>query len=140
VNKNRWKLIIYGMFGIFTTASNYGIYLLCTRLLGATPMAANVVALITSKLVAFVTNKIWVFRSKSWKIGLLLHEFISFVLARLFTTAIDLAGFWILLNITSINDLIAKIIMNIVVIILNYFLSTMLVFRDQQNQKSDCIE
>lgn len=91
---------------------------------------SNSVAFILSIIFAFITNKIYVFNSKTLEIRNLIREGITFLCSRLATFVIDTALMILLIGILSINDFIAKCMVNIVVIIVNYILSKFIVFKD----------
>ena len=81
---------------------------------------------------AFLTNKVFVFRSKSFAAKQVLRELTSFVGARLFSLAVDTAGMWLLVDVLSWNDWLAKILMNVIVVVINYVFSKLFIFRRPQ--------
>jgi putative flippase GtrA len=123
------ELVSYGIFGVLSTLLNYGSYFFLTRGCHLAYFWANIIALILAKSFAFVANKQWVFKSKDWSINTLRKELIPFFAARLFSALIDILGLWFLVSIAAMNDLIAKIIVNIVVIAINYVISKFIIFR-----------
>ena len=60
-----------------------------------------------------------------------MRELLSFFAARLFSLAVEYAGLWLLIDVLGWKEMLAKILMNIVVIILNYLLSKLLIFKKQ---------
>ena len=76
-------------------------------------------------LFAYYTNKIFVFRSK----GKSFKEFVSFVGSRVITLLLDTALMLLFVKVINMNDLIAKVIVQIVVIVGNYIISKMIVFK-----------
>ncbi len=87
---------------------------------------------ICSVTFAFITNRIFVFQSGAKKAGIL-RECVMFYLSRLFTLLVDLVIMFLLVDLTGIQNGIfefaAKVISNIVVLVLNYVLSKVFVFR-----------
>ncbi len=128
---------MYVFFGGCTTLVNYASYYVFTRFLGWDVMLSNAAAWILSVLFAYVTNKIWVFESRSFKAGVLARELASFVGCRLFSGAVDMGVVWLGVTVLSINDMIVKIISNIIVIILNYFASKLWIFRKKEGVKNE---
>lgn len=122
-------LILYGVFGALTTAINIGAYALCYRVLGVPNVPSNIVAWIVAVLFAFITNKLYVFESKSLERGTVLRELVAFVAARLATGLMDLAIMFVGVDVLHGPDLLIKIGSNVLVIILNYVLSKLVVFR-----------
>lgn len=96
---------------------------------GSEYLDANCIAWIVAVIFAFVTNKLWVFDSKSWAPSVAGREFASFIGARLFSFAIETAMMFVFVSLLSMNDLIAKIIVGIVVIIINYVFSKLIIFK-----------
>lgn len=122
-------LILYAVFGALTTAINIAAYALCYRVLHIPNVPSNVIAWILAVLFAFVTNKLYVFESKSLERGTVLRELVSFVSARLATGLLDLAVMFVGVDLLHGPDLVFKVGSNVIVIILNYVLSKLIVFR-----------
>lgn len=95
---------------------------------------ANVISFICAVAFAFVTNKLFVFESKSFDKKTLAKELISFVSARIATFFIDSALMFLLVTVMSVNEMISKILVQIIVVILNYVFSKLFVFK---NSKGD---
>ncbi len=122
-------LILYAVFGALTTVINIAVYALCYRALRLPNVPSNVIAWILAVLFAFVTNKLYVFESKSLDRGTVLRELVSFVSARLATGLLDLAVMFVGVDLLHGPDLVFKVGSNVIVIILNYVLSKLVVFR-----------
>ena len=150
------EIIMYIIFGVLTTLVNWVVYALTEPLFKAmfhgddvmfnlfgmaityTTFAiflANFLAWVAGVVFAFVTNKIWVFESKSWKPSVALKEFWLFVTARLITGVLEWFGVPLLvaagLNqpLFGIEGFVAKIIVSVIVIILNYVFSKLIIFK-----------
>jgi len=133
------ELFVYGVVGVLTTVVNYVVYFGVTRLAalvaGVTPehaaliAAGNVLSWIASVAFAFWANKKYVFRSPDWGKATLKKEVPGFVAARLFSLVLDIALMELMVHAIGIGDLIAKLVSNVVVIIVNYFLSKFWIFR-----------
>ena len=122
-------LILYAVFGVLTTAINIAVYALCYRVLHLPNVPSNVIAWILAVLFAFVTNKLYVFESKSLARGTVARELASFVGARLATGLLDLAVMFVGVDLLHGPDLVIKVGSNVIVIILNYVFSKLIVFR-----------
>ena len=92
-------------------------------------MISNVLSFILSVLFAFITNKLFVFKSN--KKDKIIKELISFFSSRVFTFLIDMFMMYMFVSVLKLNDMISKIVVQIVVIILNYLLSKMVVFNNK---------
>ena len=66
---NKYKEIIsYLFFGVMTTLVNFVSFWAFNKILGESLyLISNVIAWVISVVFAYVTNKLWVFESKSWK-------------------------------------------------------------------------
>ena len=118
-------------FGLFNTALGEKLYLI-----------NNIFSWVMSIAFAFVTNKIYVFRSLEWNVKILRTELFGFVGARIFSLVLEEAGLFLLIDIMKFNSFettvlsfsitggfISKIIMQIVVVITNYFFSKFIIFK-----------
>ena len=116
------EMLSYIFFGICTTVVNIVVFQACTALLHWNWAVSNVLAWILSVLFAFVTNKLFVFQSKKSGSKRFIWEAVTFFAA-------PMAGMWLLLDCLNVNSLLSKILMNVVVIIVNYILSKFIIFR-----------
>lgn len=129
------EIVVYIIFGGLTTLVNFVGYIVLTRIMGMEAGIANVVAIIISILFAYVTNKIWVFESKTTKIKEVLKEMFSFFGCRAFTSLLDIGLFDLLVYVFHISDIWVKIFNQIIVIVLNYVLSKVIVFRKEKKSR-----
>lgn len=138
--------MLYLFYGILTTLVNYGafafFYYPIFHQNGA--MLSNAIAFIFAVAFAYVTNKLFVFQSKSWAAGVVKKELAQFVGARLASFLLEEAGIFIsevplqLGKITvckiggTVIDgiVVAKIILSIIVVIINYIFCKFLIFRN----------
>ena len=89
----------YLFFGVLTTLINYVVFGVLHVFWGDEgALAANLIAFVVAVAFAYLTNKIFVFESRSWRPALLIREAASFVAARLFSFGLEEAGllcwFW----------------------------------------------
>ena len=129
-NKKLHKVFRYGIVGAGTTLVNIVVYQLLIYV-GIEYMISNLVAIISSKLFAYITNKIYVFKSKTQNFIELAKEFWRYLLARGFTGIIDYVGLIILIEIIKIDEVLSKYIITILVIILNYIFGNKYIFKNQ---------
>ncbi len=131
------EMILYLVFGGLTTALNIGTYALCYYMIHIPNAPADIIAWIVGVVFAFVTNKLFVFESKSLKADVLVKEAVSFVGCRAATGVLDLVIMILSVNVFHQNELLWKIIANIIVIILNYVASKLLIFRKKSTQTTE---
>ena len=86
----------------------------------------TVLSWVFAVLFAYFTNRKYVFKSKEKRI---LKEFASFIGSRIFSLLAELLCMYVMVQIINISDRISKIIVQVIVIILNYILSKLFVFK-----------
>ena len=133
------ELFVYCVAGVLTTAINYGVYAGITQgwaaITGGAPdhptliLVANIVAWVLSVAFAFWANKKYVFRSPLWTREVLRREVPGFVTARLLSLGFDVVFVEGCVLLLGMNHLIAKLLSNVIVVILNYFASKFWIFR-----------
>ncbi len=122
------ETILYVVFGVITTVVNYAVYYLVSAA-GVEYALANVIAWAAAVAVAFVTNKLFVFEQKSWKPQLAIKELGLFVAARLLSLLLE-EGFLIAtVELLGANHKIMKLVISVAVVIINYFLSKLIIFK-----------
>lgn len=105
-------------FLIFTSDSQFDIQI------------ANVISWILAVLFAFITNKKYVFESKAQGYDKV-KEMLKFYLSRVTTLFIDMFMMWFLTMFLYINDKISKIIVQFIIVVLNYIFSKLFVFKKE---------
>ena len=153
------EIILYIIFGVLTTLVNWAVYAVTIPMFSAAfngeavmfnifgadvtydsfaIFIANVVAWIAGVAFAFVTNKLFVFESKSWKPRVALKELWLFVAARLITGVMEwvfpslLFAIGLNQSLFGVKGFVAKIIVSVIVIILNYVFSKLIIFRKKK--------
>lgn len=127
--------ILYLIFGALTTAVNMATYYLCYHPLHISNLFSTVLAWLAAVLFAFITNKLWVFESKSFAGKVFFRELVSFFSCRLATGALDMGIMYVAVDRLAQNEMLWKLLSNGVVIVLNYIGSKLFVFT-KKNSKS----
>lgn len=123
------SFILYAVFGVFTTIVNLVVYHLCYYEAGMSNLLSNVFAWVMAVTFAYLTNKSWVFESKSWSWSVLRVEVPAFVSCRLATGFMDLAIMYFSVDILGWHAMLMKFISNVLVILLNYVFSKLVIFK-----------
>ena len=123
----------YLVFGLLTTLLNLLIFTICVRIIKIQVVISNIISWIIAVLFAYVTNKLYVFDSKVIQKKELAREIISFFNARIITLAIETVFLWVTVIKLELNEIIMKIIANIIVIILNFVFSKIYIFKKEKN-------
>lgn len=121
--------IWYLFFGACTTLVNFVVYLVSTRLLGLGTTAANGLAWLLAVLFAYVTNRRLVFESRASGAKEVGAELFRFMAGRVATGLMDIAIMYVSVDLLGANDVLMKILSNVLVIVLNYVISRLMVFR-----------
>jgi putative flippase GtrA len=136
IYKKNEEIINYLIIGFLTTVISLIAYYICVHTFlnpdnGFELQIANIISWIVGVSFAYITNRIIVFKSKEKNI---LKECISFVGSRIVTLLLDMFIMFLFVTVFRIDDLIAKIISQIVVIIGNYIISKLFVFKKKKEQ------
>ncbi len=144
------EIIMYLIFGVATTVVSWVSYAIFTKLISTiyfwgitieNTTTANVLSWICAVLFAFVTNKIWVFDSKSWRPSIAVKEFGLFVASRIASGIIEIGGVPLLIligldqTIFGIEGMFAKVLVSVIVVILNYIFSKLFIFKKKKSKK-----
>ncbi|MDQ0929734.1 putative flippase GtrA [Bacillus atrophaeus] len=123
------EMIMYIIMGIFTTAVNISSFYILVEILDTDYKTATVIAWILSVLFAYITNKIYVFQQKTSDMRSLMRELTAFFSVRLLSLGIDLGMMILLVSQFHTNETLAKILDNVVIVVVNYIASKWLVFK-----------
>ena len=127
-------LILYAVFGLLTTLVNTAVYWLSAHPLGMPTVPSSIVAWFMAVLFAYLTNRRWVFHSEAETPAEIGREIVSFFLCRLATGVLDWGLMWLLVDKLHLNDLVMKLLVNALVILLNYVASKLLIFRRKKKE------
>lgn len=128
----------YIFFGGCTTLVNLACFYIL-RL--ATPIGmniANTISVAAAILFAYFVNSRFVFESRAENFKDRFREFVKFVSARLSTMVIEVGGVWLLVEVLRLNEFFVKtIIIQIIVLVLNYIFSKFLVFTKKEKKAGE---
>lgn len=131
IYKKHEEIINYLIVGVLSTiVSLLSYYIVVITVLNPNNalelQLANIFSWICAVTFAYITNRKYVFKSKNKN---KLKEITSFVSSRILTLLMDMAIMFITVTIFSMNDKIAKLIVQVVVTIMNYIFSKLFVFK-----------
>jgi len=130
-------MILYVFFGALATLVNTASYYLCYNIIGMSNVPSVIIAWLLAVVFAFFTNKLWVFKSKSFAPDVLKHEIPTFFGARLLTGLLDLGIMYLAVDVLHGNGTVWKLISNILVIILNYVASKLIIFKKKDESPKE---
>ena len=136
------ELVNYLFWGVMTTLVSWGTYALFSSVLASViedtvvlTTTANILSILCAVVFAFITNKLWVFESKSWSGKVVLPELARFFSARLVTAILEAVGVPLLVGlgldgtVLGIEGMVSKAVVSVAVVILNYVFSKLFVFK-----------
>lgn len=129
------EVISYLIFGVLTTLINLTTFWILSTVFNLETIAATVAAWIIAVAFAFITNKIWVFKSKTKTNQETTKEAVMFVIARLITLGIEVFLMWLMVDNFKQDKLIWKLLCNIITVILNYLFSKLIVFKEKKTKE-----
>ncbi len=123
------NLILYAFFGVCTTAVNVVTYNIIYNRLQISNVISTIIAWVVAVIFAFITNKLFVFDSKSFVWSKLRYELVTFLTCRILTGVLDVGIMFVAVDFMNWNGTVWKIISNVLVIILNYVASKLVIFK-----------
>lgn len=123
------ELLSYGFWGLMTTFVNYIIFFLCLRLFHINYLISNVISWVVAVTFAYLTNKFFVFAFTGGQLSQLCREVIQFFSGRLFSLAVESLLLFLLVDGMNLKSDMMKIFTNLVVIVINYFIAKLIIFR-----------
>ena len=131
------EVINYLVFGVLAMFVNFGSYYVFARMLSIDEVISSGLSWFCSVLFAYITNKLFVFDSKTNTAKEFLKEIISFFLARILSGILcDVGTFALMVKVLNINDMIAKVVTQVMVVIVNYILSKFFIFKNKKDMES----
>ena len=121
--------IAYLIVGVITTLINLAVFYLLNVLCGLNYIIAHFIAWIAAIAFAYPANRKWVFTSKNKQIA---KEAVMFVVSRLFSLGLETVLLIISVELLSLNENIAKPVINVLVVICNYITGKFVVFRKRK--------
>ena len=130
------EIILYLVFGVLTTAVSIGTFAL-NELVGIHELVGNIISWVVSVTFAFFTNRIWVFDAKTDSTKSFFVQFVLFYLSRITTFLVEELIIFVCVTLLHFNPMVIKIIAQVIVIVLNFVVSKLVVFRKKKTKKED---
>ena len=125
----KYKTIVtYLLYGVLTTVVSVASYFVCYDVLGISNVYSTMVSWFLAVVFAFVTNKLFVFDSKKWGKNAI-RETGEFILCRIGTGILELALMYLTVDLLLFDGTLMKIMTNVIIVILNYVLSKLFIFK-----------
>lgn len=137
IYKKYQEIINYLIVGVLTTLVSIFTYFILSLILDINNnilfIFANIISWICAVVFAYITNKRFVFNSATFNRKEEIKLFSIFVSSRITTLLIELIFMFLTVKVLLLNDKISKVIAQIIVIILNYIISKIFVFKKKKN-------
>lgn len=153
-------IVLYFAFGIGTTIISLGSYYIIRKIfpdaesvpswlswifnitaklnIESSTVLPVLISWILANLFSFFTNRVYVFNSQARNFGRFMFEMAKFFASRIATLIVDMVIMFLLVDLPNIHgglyEFCAKIFSNIIVLILNFILSKLFVFRKKKQK------
>lgn len=122
-------VIYYIFFGGLTTVIGIGTFSFFVYSCSFNEHIANTLSWVFAVTFAFFTNRIWVFNSPTKTVGEFFSQILSFFGGRLFSLGVEEVMIFVFITKLDFNKLLIKIIASVVVLVLNYIISKLIIFK-----------
>ena len=126
-------VMLYIFFGVLTTIVNFVAFYLLNVVMNIDGNISNLVAIPLAIIFAYFTNRKWVFHTDAKGFNENFNEFCKFIAGRAVTMFIEFFGCMLLFK-TPIPEFISKLGINVIIIILNFFMSKFFAFKKKDNK------
>lgn len=124
--------INYLIFGFLAFVLNYILYYLFTDVLNLHYMVSTILSWALTVVFAYWTNRTFVFKSQNKDAKSVGEEFASFIGARVATELLEMGLMFLMVGIANLNEYISKFVCQVLVILANYFLSKLWIFKEKK--------
>lgn len=129
--KKNKEVLMYLFFGGLTFVISVLSYSYFDLICGWNELVANIASWVIAVLFAFLTNRVWVFRAPTHGVTEFLKQMVSFFAGRLLTLGVEEVLLFVFITKLHYPSIGVKVVAQVVVIVLNYIISKLLVFRDK---------
>lgn len=130
-----YEMISYVCFGIGTAVIDYSVFSFITAL-GMNALISNIISTLCAIIFAYITNKLWVFKSKTSGFVEIIREFFRFANVR-FATLLMTEILLLLSQVFGGNDYVVKLAAMVLTVILNYVFSKLFIFNKRKGNKNE---
>ena len=124
--------INYLIFGFLAFVLNYVLYILFAGILDIHHLISTALSWALTVIFAYWTNRKFVFKSRNKGLKSIYREFISFIGARVATGLMEIVLMFLMVDLADLNEYISKLVCQALVIVANYFLSKLWIFKEKK--------
>ncbi len=129
------EILLYLFFGGLAFFISIGSYAVANVKFGINELLANLISWVIAVLFAFMTNRIWVFAAPTETVGAFFKQMMSFFTGRIATLIVEEIILAVFITMLGFNSMLIKVIAQIVVIVLNYVISKLFVFKEKNTEE-----
>lgn len=135
IYKKNKEVLLYLFFGVLTTVVSIAVFAICNITFGINELVSNVISWIVSVAFAFFTNRIWVFAAPTKTAIDFIRQMVSFYGGRVLTLLLEELIIFIFVTILGLPGMIIKLVAQIIVIVGNYVISKLIVFKKKRGEE-----
>jgi Predicted membrane protein len=124
------ETIMYLIFGVATTLVDAVTFFVFNNILRTGYIISTVIAWVFAVLFAYITNRIWVFKSEQSNFSAVMKEVVVFFIARIISLIFTIVWMICTVQLLHLDELLAKLLANIFVVIMNYMFSKLFIFKE----------
>lgn len=128
-NNDLIKLIRFSIVGVGNTLVNWSIFIIL-NVFGVYYIISNIIAYTIATVNSYIWNSLWVFKYGQ---GLNINTSVKFFILNLVGLTVNTTIMYILVDILNFNKFIALVLASVVVVIMNYTINKLWVFKEENN-------
>ena len=128
-NNDLIKLIRFSIVGVGNTLVNWITFFILNAF-GVYYIISNIIAYIIATINSYIWNSLWVFKYGQ---GLNINTSVKFFILNLVGLTINTTIMYILVDILNFNKFMALVLASVVVVIMNYTINKLWVFKEENN-------
>ena len=128
------EAVSYLFWGGVAFVLGTGLFYVFANVMGLYEQIANILSWVICVIFVYFTNRTFVFKSKVKGFKNRLKEFKDFVTARVLTLVMENIILFVMIDLLSVNNMISKLVGQFAVIVSNYFLSKLWIFKNKEKK------
>ena len=125
------EMLLYLFFGGLSFIVSIATYACFNVGMGINELIANIFSWIITVMFAFLTNRVWVFQSPTDSVQAFIKQMFVFYSGRVITLVVEEAILLVFITWLGFNSMLIKVIAQVIVIVLNYVISKLVVFKER---------
>lgn len=123
------SIFVFGGLSFIVSIATYALFNVGMNI---NELIANVLSWIITVMFAFLTNRVWVFQSTTNGVAEFVKQMLVFYSGRVITLVVEEVILLVFITWLGFNSMLIKVIAQVIVILLNYVISKLVVFRKKE--------